>query len=364
MSSARSCSSSLTALALVFGACAPPCDDAGAVCTVAGVPGNLGANADGQPATDTWLYFPTALAWRGDELVIDDFNNMRIRALAPDGTLRTLAGNGLHAWAQEGAAARDTPLENPVDVDVLPDGRLVVAELHTARVLVIDPDGVVDVFAGSGIEGLAGDGGPALDAEMGQVGGIAVAPDGRVAVADTDNHCVRVVEAGDIGRLAGTGLAGFVDGHAVDGGLRRPQRVRWIDGAVYVADTDNHAIRRIDLATGELVTVAGVGTPGRAGDGGPATEAQLNQPYSVRGAPDGGLLIADSGNHLVRHVTPDGTLHTLVGTGDPDYAGEGTQAEATPLDFPVDVLVGDDGDLYVADMKNAIVRRVRSLLTP
>lgn len=367
MSSARSCWSRAGALAACSGlltACAPPCDDPGVVCTVAGVPGALGANADGQPATSTWLYFPTALAWRGDDLVVDDFNNMRIRAVSPDGSIRTLAGSGLHAWASQGTPALQTALENPVDVDVLPDGRLLVAELHTARVLEIDPDGVVEILAGSGEVGLTGDGGPALEASMSQVGGVAVGPDGRVAIADTDNHCVRVVEEGGITRLAGSGLASFIDGMGEGAGLRRPQRVRWIDGALYVADTENHAIRRIDPTTGEVTTVAGVGTPGNTGDGGPATEAQLREPYSVRAAPDGGLLIADSGNHLVRHVRADGTLHTLLGTGEAGYDAEGTQAASTPLDFPVDVLAGPDGDLYVADMKNGIVRRARGVLAP
>lgn len=346
----------------------PPaaCDGAGVLCTVAGTPPGegdhpfLGFNGDGLAATATWLYFPSSLAWLPDgRLLVDDFNNMRIRVLEPDGRLVTVAGNGVHGWAVEGEIATASPLENPVDVAVDPEGAIVIAELHTGRVLRVDDTGRLTVVAGTGELGFTGDGGPARAARLSQAVGVAVADDGTVYVADTENHCVRsITPDGVIDGLAGDGAPGRIDG--VEARLHDPQRVR-IDAErnrLLVADSGSHTVRAIDLDTGVVTTIAGTGMPGFAGDGGPATAAQLQQPYGVNVGPDGSVLVADFGNHRVRRIDADGTITTIAGTGERAYGGEEVPAAEVAIAGPSDVLLAPDGAVLVAELFSGLVRRI------
>lgn len=336
---------------------AAACDEPGAICTIAGQGGKLGLNGDGLAATATWLYFPSALDWTPDgALLIDDFNNMRVRELR-DGLLTTVIGNGVHGWATPGAPATASELENPVDLAVAPDGAVYVAELHTSRILRVGDDGLIALFAGTGDEGFSGDGAPATSATFSGASGLAVAPDGRLFISDTDNHCVRVVELdGTVRSVAGDGMAGADDGTAAR--FHHPQRLVVDGDRLLVADADNHRVRAIDLLTGAVTTVAGTGVAGFSGDGGPATAAQLNQPYGVTTGPDGQIYVAEYGNHRVRRVDADGVLTTVAGTGEATFSGDGGPAADAALNGPADVLTGPDGALYIADMLNGVVRRV------
>jgi sugar lactone lactonase YvrE len=360
VSLARICAVGVVGLAA---GCGDPCDVPGTLCTFIG-DGTNGFNGDGLPRAETWLYFPSALTWSpAGRLVVDDFNNMRIREVADDGTLRTLAGDGRHAFAEPGVDARANALENPIDVAYDASGALLIAELHGGRVLRVGPSGAIEVVAGTTNIGFFGNNGPADEAWFSQLSGIAVAADGSVVISDTDNHALRIVGTdGIVRQLSGDGSPGFLDGAAPR--YSRPQRVR-VDadaGVAWVADTFNHAIRRVDLLTGEATTVVGTGEPGDGGDGGPGVEAQLDQPYSA--VPDGlgGLLIADAGNHRVRHLDASGTLRTLAGTGVAGFVLDAAPAEEAALNFPADVLPGPDGDVYIADLKNGAVRRVAGAL--
>jgi sugar lactone lactonase YvrE len=336
---------------LALGACAPDpgpvgCDEVGVVCTVAGT-GQPGFNGQDRAAEDTWLFFPSALQWDADgRLLIDDFNNLLVRALEPDGTLVTVAGTNRHAYAIEGPAVA-SPLENPFDVAVDPRGGFYVAELHAARILHVDATGALTIFAGCGKEGYAGDGGPATSAFLSEAAGVGAHEDGRVFVADTDNGAVRVVDAhGTIDTLAD--------------GLASPVRARVFDGALFVAERDGHAIRRVDLDTGAVSTVAGNGTEGFSGDGGPAVEARLARPNGMTLGPDGALFVADTENHVVRRVDPDGTIETVLGVpGERGFSAAPTAVADARLASPADLAFGPDGRLYVADMSNAAVRAVR-----
>ncbi len=331
----------------------------GTVCRVAGT-GDLGFNGEGLPALESWLYFPSAVRAHPDgRLVIVDFNNMRVRALDPDGTLATIVGNGDHAWSTPGATALDTALENPIDAVWAPDGTAYLLPLHEARVLHMRADGVVVPCAGTGDVGYAGDGGDATLATMSEAAGLAVGPDGALYVADTQNNAIRVVRDGLIDTLAGGGDAGFVDAAGAEARFSGPQRLVVGDGVLYVADANNHAVRAVDLATGAVTTVAGTGTRGYDGDGGPATAAALSYPYGVNVGPDGALWIADSGNNVVRRVV-DGVIDTVAGTGEEGLAGDGGPALDATFAFPAHVLA-KDGDLYVADLKNGVVRVVRGV---
>jgi sugar lactone lactonase YvrE len=337
----------------------PSCAVRGTICTIAGRPGELGFNGDGLPALDTRIYFPTALAWHPDgRLVIDDFNNFRVRALGPDGRLVTIAGIGWHGWATPGVDALETNLENVLDVAFAEDGTYYLAELHTDRIVSIDPHGLVEILAGNGQEGMTGDGGPAIAATFFEPSGLAIGPDGSVYVSDSGNHAIRAVRPdGTLERVLGDGVAGLTD-EAGAPRLKRPQRIRMFDGRLLIADSGNHIVRSLDITTGEATILAGTGEEGSDGDGGLATAAKLDEPIGVTQGPDGSVYIADLGANRVRRVTPDGHIETIAGTGADGFGGDGGPAVDALLSGPDDVLLDEAGSLYIADLFNGIVRRI------
>lgn len=335
----------------------------GHICTLAGT-GERGWSADGGPAWDSTLFLPTDVALDSDgQPLIVDYNNMRVLRLETEGTLQTVIGVGVHAYATDGIDPLETPLENPVSLEVGSDGAWYVTEQHGARVLRV-ADGWLDVYAGSpddpGAEDWTGDGGPAREARMSQSVGLAIADDDTLFIADTGNRCVRLVTPdGTMQALAGSGEDALVDGVGDAASLSMPQHMAWHDGFVYVADTGNHAVRRIEVETGEVLTVAGTGAPGFSGDGGPAAAAQLDTPQGVGVDADGRVYIADSENHVIRRVETDGTITTWAGTpGVPGYDGDGGPADAALLQWPLNVRVGPDGTVYIADTLNSVIREV------
>jgi DNA-binding beta-propeller fold protein YncE len=343
-------------------ACAPPpesasCGDPGVICHVAGT-GEQAYNGEGLPAEETALNLPSVARPGPDGLLyVMDFNNMRLRCLMPDGTLRTVAGNGDHAYAIAGADARRSPLENPIDFAFAADGRIVFVALHDPRVLTIDGEGKVGVLAGRG-DGDAGDGGYARAALFTELTSLAIAPDGSVFVADGGAHRVRVIRPdGSIHAYAGTGERGDDGdgGPATGARFGRPAQLALDgDGNLYVADMDASRVRRVDAATGRISTIAGTGEAGLSGDGGPATAAQLRWPMGVAVGPGGELYIADTDNHRVRRVDRDGTITTVAGSVR-GADGDGGPAVDARLHGPGYLAVAE-GELYVADMRNQVVR--------
>jgi len=335
----------------------------GSVCAVAGT-GELGFNRDGLRPTETDFYLLSAVRRAPDgRLFLMDFNNQRMRVIGSDGLVQTLMGSGFHAAAALGEDALDSPLENPVDFDFLPDGRLVFVSYHDPRVLVLERDGTIGRLAGSGEIGLRGNEGdyePALDALFIQLDGIAVAPDGDIYVSDSLAHRVRVVRAGIVAPVAGTGNEEYLGdgGPAVDAALFAPTALTFDrEGRLLIADTRNHAVRRID-ADGTIRTIAGNGTQGFSGDGGAASAAMLDQPNGLAVDLDGTLYIADRGNFRIRRVRPDGVIETMAGVGVEGRSGDGGPALAARFGY-VARLALDDGMLLIADQSNACARRIR-----
>ena len=217
---------------------------------------------------------------------------------------------------------------------------------------------VIATVAGSST-GFGGDGGPATAASLRAPGAVAAGADGSLYIADTDNHRIRWVDPnGIITTVAGTGSSGY----SGDGGPATAARLSYpsgvalgVDGSLYIADLFNHRVRRLG-PDGIITTVAGMGgSGGFSGDGGPATAAGLNYPSGVALGADGGLYIADSGNNRIRRVGPDGIISTVAGSA--GYGGDGGPATAAYLSKPLGVAVGADG-LYIADRDNRRIRRV------
>jgi sugar lactone lactonase YvrE len=357
----------LLAAALVVTACEapPPCETVpGHVCALAGT-GALGFNRDGLPATKTDLYLLSAVR-RGpdDRLYLMDFNNQRLRMIDDGGLVHTVIGNGFHAIADAGASADATPLENPIDFRFDSTGRIVFVSYHDPRVLVLADDGTIQVIAGAdegvvGVLGNEGDGGPALDALLIQPDGIAIGPDDTIYVSDSLANRVRKIEGGIIDTIAGNGEMGHTGdgGRGVDAALSWPSALELDpEGNLYIAETRSHVIRRL-APDGTIATIAGDGTAGDTGDGGPATKARLDQPYGLALDADGSLYVADRGNFRVRRIAPDGTIETVAGTGVEGLSGDGGPAERARFGYVARLALDDDG-LLVADQSNSVARRI------
>ena len=337
---------------------------AGVITRVAGngTPGNSG---DGSPATDAQLNFPAEVAVTADGgFLIADTDNHEVRKVSAAGVITRVAGTGTPGNSGDGSPATDAQLDNPAGVAVTADGGFLIADAGNSVVRKVSAAGVITRVAGNGAAGGSGDGGPAIDAQLNYPLGVAVTADGGFLIADRKNHEVRKVSAaGVITRVAGTGTPGNSgDGSpATDAQLNFPAEVAvTADGGFLIADTDNHEVRKVSAA-GVITRVAGNGTPGDSGDDGPATDAQLNRPYGVAVSADGGFLIADSRNNEVRKVEAGvalGVIIRVAGTGTPGNSGDGGPARDAQLNSPHGVAVTLDGGFLIADTVNNEVRMV------
>ena len=225
--------------------------------------------------------------------------------------------------------------------------------------------GVITRVAGTGTAGNTGDDDPATEAELNQPCGVAVTADGGFLIADTSNHEVRKVSAaGVISRVAGTGTAGYTGdgGYATLAQLNTPYGVApTADGGFLIADTFNSVVRMVSAA-GVITTLAGTGKPGNAGDQPvPAQMAPLNQPCGVAATADGGFLIADTLNHQIRKVSSTegfGMMTLVAGTGTQGNTGNDGPATGAELNTPPGVAVTADGGFLIADSFSSVVRKV------
>jgi hypothetical protein len=286
---------------------------------------------------------------------VSDRGNHQIRSVSPSGVVRTLAGNGKQGFADgPGAAAQ---FHDPVAVAVDRAGNVYVADRNNHRVRKVSPDGVVSTLAGTGQEGYAD--GPANVARFNAPYGVSLDPGERTLyVADFLNHAIRKIDlsSGTVATLAGNGTAGKVDGNGANARLSRPYNVK-VDGAgnLWVADLGNHSIRKV-TSSGDVTTVAGNGKEGYA-DGSGAS-AQFNSPTGLTPAVDGSIIVADRNNHRVRRVAPDGTVTTLAGDGKAGFSdgAVGTAQFNRPIDVVQDRRTQQ---LYVSEENNNRIRIIR-----
>jgi hypothetical protein len=221
--------------------------------------------------------------------------------------------------------------------------------------------GIISRVAGTGTAGSSGDDGPATDAQLQVPAGVAVTADGGFLIADQLNNVVRKVSAaGVITRVAGTGTAGNSGdgGPATDAQLSAPGGVAvTADGGFLIADSNNNVVRKVSAA-GVISRVAGTGTAGNSGDDGPATSAQLSRPLGVTATADGAALIADTTNNVVRNVSAAGVISRVAGTGTAGNSGDDGQATSAQLHAPARVAVTADGTILISDAANNEIRMV------
>jgi sugar lactone lactonase YvrE len=362
----------------------PPCAGAGTICTFAGN-GEAAFTGEGQAPLATSLYWPVDIEFSPDgRPYILDWQNHRVRRLEGDGTVRTVIGTDAIGDGPAPGDGSETiapgipgtliNLNHPTDLQFSrTNGNAYLAAWHNHKIRKLDvPSGLTQVACGKG-PGFAGDGMPESAALFSMPKGIALAPSGDLYILDTRNLRVRRVVAatGMVETVAGSGVRGAMgDGgpplaaqfsFQKDGDNPEPGGAIALDaqGRVYVSDTQNHRIRRIDLGKGLIETIAGDGTPGAGGDDGPATMAELRFPQDIEIGADGRLFIADTENHVVRAVDPTtGIITRVAGNGQQGDAGDGGPALSAKLNRPFGIGLDGEGNLYVADTLNNLVRRV------
>lgn len=260
---------------------------------------------DGSKAVKAGLLAPTGVTFLGTNALITDSQHGRVRKVNAKGKISTFAGTYPGTFG-DFAPASAVGLKVPIKSRATPSGDVLIAEYGSDRVRRISNGTAIPVAGVPDDPGFSGDGGPATDAQL-------------------------------------------------DGPSDASQDAA---GNVYIADSRNHRIRKIDAATGKISTIAGTGTPGYAGNGGLATQAQLNTPVCVLPGPNGTLYICDYGNHAIRRIDPDGMIRGAAGKGRPGFLGDGKKAKKALLNHPTDVAFEANGNIVIADSGNQRVRRI------
>ncbi|MEW6476993.1 MAG: hypothetical protein AB1679_32455 [Actinomycetota bacterium] len=266
-------------------------------------------------------------------------------------------------YSGDGGPAFEARLACPHSLAVSPGGRLVIADSENHRIREIDSTGTIRTIAGTGTKGFGGDNGPAVKAHLADPKGVIFDSAGNLYIADTNNHRVRkVTPAGIITTVAGTGVLGGAGdgGPALEADLFEPRTVALGPGGeLYIAEPKAHRIRKVD-ANGTITRVAGTSVAGFSGDGGPAVDAKLNKPRGIDVDAAGVVYIADSENDRIRRIGLDGVITTIAGTGAARSSGDGQPAVDAPFHGPRAVAVVGD-DLYVTDTYGNRIRRINGI---
>ncbi|HEY1576611.1 MAG TPA: Ig-like domain repeat protein, partial [Terracidiphilus sp.] len=332
--------------------------------------------ADGVLATSASIHEPAAvIVDPAGNLILSDTENYRVRRVdAQSHMIETIAGIGSPGYSGDGGSATQTPISTPAGLAIDGAGNIYFADSGNQIVRRIDVNGKITTVAGTPqSQGYSGDGGPATSAKLFLPEGIALDAVGNLYIADTGNAAIRKVDAAtnQISTVAGVpGTPGYNgDGTATASELNSPWTVAiGADNSLYIADTYNNRIRRV--SDGVMTTIAGTAVQGFGGDNGPSRLAVLNLPIGVTLDPAGDLYIADSGNDRVRKVSAatgdvnagTATIQTIIGTGSEGFSGDSGPAIQATLHGPYAVFFAQNGDFYVTDTINNRIRRV--LATP
>jgi sugar lactone lactonase YvrE len=295
---------------------------------------------------------------QGNIYFTDSWNN-RVRRIGTDRMVTTLAGTGEAGFSGDNGSALDAKLNCPHGIAVDDQGNVYVSDSGNARVRKITPSGIISTIAGTGQVGFSGDDGPAASAQFNFPRGLALHEDGNLYIADSLNFRIRKIDLqGTISTVAGMGA----HGNSGDGGLAIEATIGLVQsisidsaGHIIFADVYNHCVREITPG-GNISSISGGGF-GSAGDGGPAASAQFRFPHGLVADSQGRIFIADSGNHRIRMIDTNGIVTTVAGTGTAGFSGDGAAATWAQMDYPYAVALDPSGCLLIADLRNYRVRK-------
>ena len=321
-----------------------------------------GYTGDGGQATSAEINNPFGVAFdaSGNMYIADAGNNV-IRKVTPGGVISTFAGTGTLGYTGDGGPATSAHLNDPVGIALNDAGDLFFADKGNNVIREVNTSGVISTVVGNGTAGYTGDGGQATAAELDEPQGVLCNPGGVLIFADTDNSVIReVTPSGVISTIVGDGTSGYTGdgGQATAAELNHPIDVAYdTTGDLFLSDTNNNVIRKVTPA-GIITTIAGNGTSGYTGDGGPATSAEFYLPEAIAFDASGNLFIADYENSVIREVTPAGVISTAVGDGSFGYSGNGGPAGGAALFAALGVTFNSSGQLFIADTLNSQIRQV------
>lgn len=288
-------------------------DDNAIITTVAGT-GKMGYNGDGGAAVSAELNNPFGITFdSAGNLYIADDHNQRIRMVSPSGIITTVAGGGQMGFAGDGGPATSAKLNRPHDVAVDSSGNLYIADTYNYRIRKVDTSGIITTVAGNGTQGFGGDGGAAISAELGYTGNIAIDSSGNLYIIEMFNSPIWGIRLSNIRKVSTSGI---------------------------------------------ISTVAGKGTNGFSGDGGPATSAELNGPAGIAFDSSGNFYFADRNNQRIRKVSTSGIITTVAGNGYFGIDGDNIPATSAKLATPMAVAIDISGNLYFTDHGSHRIRRV------
>jgi sugar lactone lactonase YvrE len=317
--------------------------------------------AGGVPATSASISVNTVNADRaGNFYICDEFQSVVFK-VDQQNTISVIAGNGIQTFSGDGGLAVNASLNEPQGVAVDPAGNVFISDSFNHRIRKIDTQGIITTVAGNGQAGFSGDGGPAAQASLNRPYRIALDSTGNLYIVDSLNDRIRKVDpSGIITTVAGTGQSGFSGdgGAATQAQLGNPVGIAvGPDDLLYVADKDNNRVRKVD-ARGVISTIAGTGAPGFSGDGGQATAATFNLTYGVAFDSGGNLFVVDYVNDRIRRIDTAGVITTVAGNGQRGFAGDGGAATSAPLEFPFSADIDSSDRLLISDTFNNRIRLV------